>query len=156
MSFAGVDTIDRTVQETNLWLKAIMLDLGTENRKLAFDVLRGALHALRDRIGPENAVHLGAQLPMLVRGLYYEGWRPSGTPTRERHVYEFIDHVAAKLPGGMDLDLEAAARAVFSVLADHLDPGEIVKVVGMLPRDVRDLWPAGIVEGAEYRADRQR
>ncbi|HYM32203.1 MAG TPA: DUF2267 domain-containing protein [Candidatus Cybelea sp.] len=150
MSSAGLDSVDRTVQDTNLWLKAIARGLGTENRKLAFEALRATLHALRDRIGPENAIHLGAQLPMLVRGLYYEGWRPSGTPTRERHLDEFVDHVASMLPARSELDPEAVGRVVFGVLAEHLDHGEIVKVMRMLPRQVRGLWPAGIMEGIAY------
>jgi uncharacterized protein (DUF2267 family) len=155
MSSTGLDTFDKTVQDTNLWLKGIMQDLGTDNRKLAYDALRGTLHALRDRIGPENAVHLGAQLPMLVRGLYYEGWRPNATPTRERHLDEFIAHVASMLPVRMDVDAEAASRAVFSVLTDHLDLNEIAKVIRLLPRDVRELWPAGIVEGVEHLENQQ-
>jgi len=48
------------------------------------------LHAVRNRIGPENAAHLGAQLPMLIRGLYYEGWDPTGKPTKERHEAQFL------------------------------------------------------------------
>ncbi len=71
----GLAVFDTTVQETNLWLKGIMEGLHTDDRHLAYLALRATLHALRDRLGPENAVHLAAQLPMLVRGLYYEGWR---------------------------------------------------------------------------------
>ena len=29
-------------------------------------------------------MHLGAQLPMLLRGLYYEGWHMAGKPTKDR------------------------------------------------------------------------
>ena len=75
MSTTGLDVFDRTVQETNLWLKSLMEKLVTDDRHVAYFALRATMHALRDRIGPDNAVHLGAQLPMLIRGLYYEGWR---------------------------------------------------------------------------------
>jgi uncharacterized protein (DUF2267 family) len=57
--------------------------LGTYDRHRADSTLRAMLHALRDRIGPANAIHLGAQLLMLARGLYYEGWHMGGTPTKE-------------------------------------------------------------------------
>jgi len=109
------------------------------------------LHALRDRIGPENAVHLGAQLPMLVRGLYYEGWRPAGTPTHERHLDDFLDHVAYMLPRNTNLDPGDSTKATFKVLAHYVDPGEIVKVIRLLPREVRALWPESVVDEAEYR-----
>ena len=58
-----------------------MEQLGTGDRKLAYNVLKATLHALRDRIGPENAIHLGAQLPILVRGIYYDGWQFAQTPS---------------------------------------------------------------------------
>ena len=80
MSTTGLPVFDTTVQETNLWLKAVMDGLHTDDRHLAYLALRATLHALRDRLGPENAVHLAAQLPMLVRGLYYEGWRLAASP----------------------------------------------------------------------------
>ena len=84
MSTTGLPVFDTTVQETNLWLKAIMEALHTDDRHLAYLALRATLHALRDRLGPENAVHLAAQLPMLLRGLYYEGWRLAASQTKER------------------------------------------------------------------------
>ena len=80
MSTTGLAVFDTTVQETNLWLKGIMEGLHTDDRHLAYLALRATLHALRDRLGPENAVQLAAQLPMLVRGLYYEGWRLAAAP----------------------------------------------------------------------------
>jgi hypothetical protein len=82
MSTTGLPVFDTTVQETNLWLKAIMESLHTDDRHLAYLSLRATLHALRDRLGSENAVHLAAQLPMLLRGLYYEGWRLAASQTR--------------------------------------------------------------------------
>jgi uncharacterized protein (DUF2267 family) len=141
MSATRVDALDHSIQETNLWLKAIMRDLETDDRHLAYAALRAALHALRDRIGPENAVHLGAQLPMLIRGLYYEGWHMAGTPTKERHKHQFLEHVSRTLGPRSEVDPERAARAVFDVMWQKIDPGEVVKVINLLPEELRDLWP---------------
>ena len=85
----GLDTFDKTVRKSNLWLKDVMERLDTRDRHHAYSTLRAVLHALRDRIGAESSAHLGAQLPMLLRGLFYEGWDPTGKPTKERHEAAF-------------------------------------------------------------------
>ena len=141
MSATGVESLDHSIQETNLWLKAIMRRLDTDDRHLAYVALRAAFHALRDRIPPENAVHLGAQLPTVIRGLYYEGWHMAGTPTKERHLQQFLDHVGWTLGPRSKLDPERAARAVFDVMWEKVDPGEVAKVINMFPEELRDLWP---------------
>lgn len=141
MSATGLEVFDTTVQQTNLWLKAIQEKLGSEDRHFAYLALRGTLHALRDRLPPELAVHLGAQLPMLVRGFYYEEWHPSATPTRERHLDEFLDKVARVFVREPPADVEAVARAVLEVLAARLDPGQVSKVIHALPPELRALFP---------------
>jgi uncharacterized protein (DUF2267 family) len=138
----GLDVFDKTLQQTNLWLKDLMKRLGTEDRKLAYQVLSRTLHAVRDRIGPENAVHLGAQLPMLVRGFYYEGWHMPGTPTKERLTEDFLQHVNCHVLRGVHLDPEHAVRSVFGVMCDRIDPGEVEKLIRVFPGELRNLWPA--------------
>ena len=94
---------------------------------------------MRDRVGPENAVHLAAQLPMLVRGLCYEGWRmaPRGAG---RTRAEFLEHVRDELPRGSPIDPNLAARAVFAVLWERIDSGQVGKVMELLPPELQDLW----------------
>ena len=92
-------------------------------------------------LGPENAVHLGAQLPMLVRGFYYEGWHMAGTPTKERLTEDLLEHVNCHVLRGLRLDPEHAVRAVFEVMCDRIDPGEIDKVIRVFPSELRSLWP---------------
>jgi uncharacterized protein (DUF2267 family) len=140
MSNTGLPVFDTTVQETNLWLKAIMEGLHTDDRHLAYLALRATLHALRDRLGPENAVHLAAQLPMLVRGLYYEGWRLAASQTKERTRADFLEHLRSELPRGSAIDANVAARAVFGVMWEKLDLGEVGKVIDHLPPELKDLW----------------
>jgi uncharacterized protein (DUF2267 family) len=139
MSTTGLPVFDTTVQETNLWLKAVMDGLHTDDRHLAYLALRATLHALRDRLGPENAVHLAAQLPMLLR-LYYEGWRLAASQTKERTRADFLEHVRSELPRGSALDPNVAARAVFGVMWEKLDLGEIGKVIDLLPEELKELW----------------
>jgi len=136
----GLDVFDRTVQESNLWLKSLMDKLPGADRHAAYLVLRAVLHALRDRIGPDNAVHLGAQLPTLVRGIYYEGWHMHGTPTKERHKAEFLAHVGRELKGFPALDVENSVRSVFELMWEKIDIGEITKLVELFPTEVRSLW----------------
>ncbi|MCS6927126.1 MAG: DUF2267 domain-containing protein, partial [Candidatus Binatia bacterium] len=94
MSTTGLEIFDTTLQKTHIWLNDVMQELGwEEERHRAYLALRTVLHALRDRLTLEEAVDLGAQLPMLIRGFYYEGWTPHRVPRRERHKEEFLAHV---------------------------------------------------------------
>jgi uncharacterized protein (DUF2267 family) len=142
MSMTGLEVFDSTVHQTNTWLKSLMGKIGTGDRHRAYIALRSTLHALRDRLPPEVAVHFGAQLPMLVRGFYYEEWRMARTPTRERHTEEFLEPIATAFRSDPEIRPEEVAKGVLALLADELDPGEIRKVIGVLPRELRELWPA--------------
>jgi len=99
------------------------------------------LHALRDRLTVDEVAQLGAQLPILVRGLYYDQWHPAGKPERLRHKEEFLAAVAEELDDIGPINPERATRAVFAVLEHHIAPGEIEDVMGMLPARLRELWP---------------
>jgi len=138
----GLDVFDTTVQKTNRWLNKIERDPAVgENRRRSYLVLRGTLHALRDELYPEEAVQLGAQLPMLIRGFYYEGWNPSKTPVKERDREAFLSRVEELLMPAGGINAERAVRVVFEVMNEEMDQGELKQVRGVLPKNVRALWP---------------
>ncbi len=143
MSFTGLDVFDRTIQLTNIWLKELMEKLGTDDRHRAYLALRATLHALRDRLTVEEAADLAAQLPMLIRGIYYEGYRPADKPLRERHKEEFLAHIREQFRKDPDVDPERIARAVFALLQEKITAGEIEDVRHSLPKHIRELWPEG-------------
>jgi uncharacterized protein (DUF2267 family) len=147
----GLDTFDKTVQESNLWLKDIMERLDTTDRHHAYSTLRAVLHALRDRVGAEVAAHLGAQLPMLLRGVFYEGWDPTGKPTKERHKAQFLAHIARELPRADEIEVEQGVYAALDVLSKHIDRSTAAKLAAMFPQDLRKFWPAFIQEAAKER-----
>jgi uncharacterized protein (DUF2267 family) len=141
MSATGLDVFDRTLHKTNAWLADIMQVLGSPDRHPAYLALRTTLHALRDRLPVEEVADLGAQLPMLVRGFYYEGWDPTAKPVKLRHKEDFLAGIEQEMRGDETLDPERAARAVFAVLAARVAEGEIEDVRHVLPAEVRHLWP---------------
>jgi uncharacterized protein (DUF2267 family) len=142
MSATGLDVFDKTIHETNAFLKVVMRELETDDRRMAFGALRGTLHALRDNLAVTEMAHLSAQLPMLLRGLFYEGWVPTTDPARERHLDAFLDHVAGHLPPNLQRYSEESARAAFVALSERIEPGELTKLIHHMPRDLRSLWPA--------------
>ena len=141
MSANGLDTFDRTVHETNQWLRIVMAELKTSSRHQAYSALRASLHALRDRIGPENSVQFAAQLPILLRGVFYEGWHPCETPTRERRLDDFLAYVESILGSKSGLDPCEAVRAGFAAIAWCVSFTEVLKLMSVLPHDLRVLWP---------------
>lgn len=143
MSAHGVETFDSTLQKTHIWINDIQEELGWKDEQhRAYLGLRTVLHALRDRLPIEEVAQLSAQLPMLVRGFYYEGWNPTGKPVKERHKEEFLAHIADAF--GKDdvgkVDPESMTRAVFRVMAKHVTQGEIEDVKLVLPVELRALW----------------
>ena len=143
MSATGLDVFDTTVQTTNRWLTEICKDIGPD-RGCAYNVLRAVLHGLRDRLTVDQAAHLGAQFPMLVRGIYFEGWKPSRNPQKWRSREEFLAHVNDELRNTRPIDAQDGTRAVFKVINHYIDPGEAEEVVQALPRDVRTMWPCSV------------
>jgi uncharacterized protein (DUF2267 family) len=141
MSITGLDVFDRTVHKTNSWLKEIMQELNCEDRHKAYLALRVTLHALRDRITIEQVAELAAQLPMLIRGFYYERWDPTAKPLRLRTKEEFLARIQEELRTDFEIDPERIARTVFGVLERRVAEGEIEDVEHMLPKKIRELWP---------------
>ena len=139
MSATGLDVFDKTLQTTNTWLNEIMEAIGPD-RQVAWHVLGAVLRAVRDRVPLELAAHLGAQLPILVRGTYYDQWRPSATPEKYRSLDEFVERVGEGLANTRPVNRVEAIRAVFGVLSRHIPGGQIAKVRDSLPEDVRALW----------------
>ncbi len=141
MTTAARSVFENTLQKTDQWLNEVQQQMGTDDPHHAYRALHAVLMALRDRITPEEATDLGAQLPMLIRGLYYDQWNPSKTPTRERSRESFLDHIDELLQDDPRIDPETATRAVFSVLDRHVTAGEVRHVKEMLPKELRVLWP---------------
>jgi uncharacterized protein (DUF2267 family) len=144
MSATGLDVFDTTVQKTNQWLNDAAGRLDTRDKRTAYLAFRSTLHALRDRMTVEEVAQLAAQLPMLMRGFYYEGWDPTGKPLKLRTREEFLGRVAQELRGlGDGLDPEPLARAVFGVLEERLTEGEVRDLKASLPEKIRELWASG-------------
>src|SRR5262249_44622070 len=127
------------IHTTNIWLE----ELGWEDRRRAYQALRAVLHALRDRLTVAEVADLGAQLPLLIRGLYYEGWTPQEKSVKQRKREDFLAHIAATFRDHWEVYPEGVAWAVFKVLARHVSAGEIWDVLHVLPAEIRSLWPDG-------------
>lgn len=141
MSASGLEVLDTAVQKTNVWLKDLMGSLETADRHQAYIALKVTLHELRDRLSIEETAQLGAQLPLIVRGLYYEGWRPGGKQDRASSWETFMKPVYLALCQDGSWTPEEVVSSVFDVLSRHVSGGEIDDVISQLPRDIRSLWP---------------
>ena len=140
MSTRGLEIFDTTLQKTQIWLKDLAQELDWQDRHKAYLALRAVIHALRDRLTVEEAVQLGAQLPMLIRGFYYEGWTLVGKPVKERHKEEFLARVKRDFRNNEGVDPERVVRAVFKVLSQRITEGEIEDIKDILPPQLRELW----------------
>jgi len=137
MSTTRTGVFDHAVQSANTWVRDVAEAFPTEDRRFAYRVLRAWPHTLRDRLTVQSTAHFAAQLPELVRGMYYEGWNPSRVPEKyDRDVY--VDRLAHEANISTK-DVPKAAAAVASALARHLGAGQLDKVLDQLPAPIRDL-----------------
>jgi uncharacterized protein (DUF2267 family) len=148
MSATGLPVFDKTLHITHLWLHDIMDDIGPD-RQAAWKVLCSVLRTLRDRLPVNLAAHLGAGLPLLIRGAYYDQFRPDSMPTAIRTYEEFVDEVDYELSDMRPIDPDLAVQSVFRALSHYLTPGQVSKVRRSLPQSIRRVWTR--VEDAALR-----
>lgn len=143
-----VRQLSHATQQVQEWLNDLASRPPFENAEQAYSHLRAVIHAVRDRLTAEEVAHFGSQLPMIVRGFYFEGWRPAQAPNDFDTVDEFFQHVNASLDGGQaaaKVDVPAGTETVLAFLADHVDPGELRHVTDQLPPAIAELFPDAVV-----------
>lgn len=139
MSSTGYDVFDTTIQKTNELLKAIEEKCEWQgHRQHSYMALRATLHALRDRLPLEHIAHLGAQLPMLVRGIYYEGFDPAHIPRKMKRE-EFLQTIQKHITFSYQQSIEDMVRSVLGELWKAIDSHEMEKIRKILPSDLKDL-----------------
>ena len=134
-------------QQAQEWMSDLASRPPFESEDQAYSYLRAVLHALRDELGADEAVHLAAQLPTTVRGFYYEGWKPSRLPVTVNTQHAFFDVVQKNLNGVLaasQLDTTAGTQTVFEFLADHVDSDELERVKAHLPKELKGLFVTGV------------
>ncbi len=133
----SADPFAHAMHTAHIWLRRITDDLATEDRAFAYRVTRAWLHTVRDRLEVPGAAHLSAQLPELLRGIFFEGWMPTKVPV-SHGVAEFVAQFAAE--AGVTED-EAAGLAwlVTDALRDLCSPGQLDRVAAVFPADLRNV-----------------
>jgi uncharacterized protein (DUF2267 family) len=139
MTDAEPSIIQRSSEKAHIWFNEVAAEIGDDDHAYAYRALRAVLHALRDRLTVDVAAKLAAQLPTLIRGIYYEDWDPSRTPLPIHNVDAFLDHVAREGRMAGETEASLAVTAVARVLRAHISPGEIDGVLAVLPDKFRVL-----------------
>lgn len=142
MPTTRLDGFEHAIHTTNIWVNTVAEALGTDDRHYTYRVLRAWLHTLRDRLTVDVAAHFAAQLPELLRGVYYDGWDPSAVPIKyDREA--FVQHFAREARTSVD-DAPRTVAAITVALREHFSAGQLETVLQQFPQDVRDLLqPAG-------------
>jgi uncharacterized protein (DUF2267 family) len=134
--------VERSAEAAHVWYRDAATELGTDDMHYAARALRAVLHALRDRLTVEEAAQLAAQLPTLIRGIYYEQWKPGGTKHLAHDIDVFLEHVAVEGRMAGETEASLAVAAVARVLHRHVSEGELTDVLAILPAKLRPLFQA--------------
>jgi uncharacterized protein (DUF2267 family) len=146
------DAFDIAVQKSNVWLKDIELAGRLRSRFQAYTALRTVLHALRDCLPAPEAVKFSAQMPLLMKGVFFDGWKMSPKPLRltQEGFYAYIRKGLREQPG---LEPQSALKAVLAGLYAHIDPPVVDALQLVLPREVRASVQTALMELADEESD---
>ena len=134
MPTTGLDVFDKTLQTTNLLLKDLEERMDwVGHRHLSYAALRAVLHTLRDRLTVEEAAEFAAQLPMLVKGIYYDGWEPASVP-KKFDASDFAAEVRRRLAFEVEGGTLALTGQVLKSLTRHVSAGELDDVLSLFPK----------------------
>ena len=137
----AIHDLNAPVRASEDWIDELMRRLGWHDRERSYLALIAALHALRDCLPRDEAVYVGAQLPALLRGLYYDGWHPSGHGAAKSRS-AFLDRIHDGVHRDPGVDTEEVARAVFALLAAHMPSAELEDAKAATPKPLHNLWPS--------------
>lgn len=138
MNLMNIATFARSQEKTQEWLEKTQHQIQLKNEEEAYVVLRAVLHALRDRLTVNQVIDFGAQLPLLLAGVYYDGWTAREKPTKIKSSQDFISKIAKDLP--QNVNPQNATVGVFNIIKEKVTPGEVKNIKAELPDEIESLW----------------
>ena len=129
MSETGLFHFDHAMHASRAWVHDLMNEMNWRDEHCSYQALRSVLHALRDALPIDDVIALGSEMPLFVRGSYYEGWHPAKhRGYRKTKKKDFLAHVAKHTRHNPACDPEKLAHGVFKILARHVSQREIEKI----------------------------
>ncbi|UWR21837.1 DUF2267 domain-containing protein [Sulfitobacter sp. S190] len=141
MTTQGLEVIDHTVHLTHEWINELARRLEYASHRTSLRLLRVVLHRIRDHLSVDEAAQLSAQLPVMIRGFFFEGWVPKVTPIKERRGEDFVSFIHKQMDQTRDFRGVADITCVFDLLNARISRGEIEDVRARLPEYLRAMWP---------------
>ncbi|MFF5056415.1 DUF2267 domain-containing protein [Micromonospora sp. NPDC000663] len=142
MADTMISAFESSLDKTNLILKDIETAYGwpKDRRNQSYAALRTVLHLLRDRLPVNESVEFAQQLPVLVRGIYFDGWNPSDVPIKLNRD-DFLYEVRQGFPYDVDGGPERVTQVVLDTLRRHITQGEWQDVKETMPKDLATFFP---------------
>ncbi|MEO0929391.1 MAG: DUF2267 domain-containing protein [Pseudomonadota bacterium] len=137
-----IHVFERTTHEAHEWVNDLAGRTGWTKQSQYLALIRTVLAKTRDHLPVDEMAQFSAQLPLILRGMFFEGWQPKLTPVRERRAAEFVSAVEEKIGDVIAYRGVTDIKAVFNVINAHISQGEVEDVRACLPQELRDLWPA--------------
>lgn len=140
MTEMGISPIESSVQKTREWVDQVRDLLELETREDAYSCLRGVLHSLRDRLTVDQASHLAAQMPMVLTGMFFENWKPSGMPDKIKEPGEFLNRVRSEMMDRKNIDPRRATWGVWKTMEKYIAQGELNKLKAGMPEHLSNFF----------------
>ncbi|MDB5038799.1 MAG: hypothetical protein JWQ35_2327 [Bacteriovoracaceae bacterium] len=138
-----IHVFDETLQKSNEWIRDILVDAGWISPQTAYSALRAVLHTLRDRLPIEEASDLAAEFPMIIRGLFFEGWTPANKSKKSlRTADDFYREVHRHFQNDPTVDPQKIVATIFRALLNHVSIGEMRQVQLSFPEKMREIFYA--------------
>ena len=142
MSSTKVSSLDRSVQTTIEWLREIQEELMWPSEERVYAATKAMLNTLRDRMTFDEIFHLTAQFPLLLKGVFFDGYDPTGKPINVDRRDQFFDLVQERFEKRSGLNGEEITRAVLKVLYKKVGSGEMDDIKDNMPKDIQGLFTA--------------
>src|SRR6059058_4956909 len=86
--------VSKYAEDANEFFKRVAVELGDpRDTAKAYRITRAVLHTLRKKIDAGESMNLVSQLPMILKGIYVDGWKISPQPKNQDGVPEFLQEI---------------------------------------------------------------
>lgn len=139
--------LEKYLHETNDYINQLAKDLGhPEERQRVMIIWRAVMHTIRDRIQISESLDLISPLPMILKGMYVNGWKYHETPPYD---YETLEQMKTQVKalqnecGESDFDWSKGTDKIISITLDSLEryvtEGQMNHIRAQLPENVEEV-----------------